>query len=142
MVNIIVAISENNAIGKDNQLLFKLKEDLKNFKRLTTNNVVIMGRKTYESIGKPLPNRINIVLTRDDKYSTVQYPFLDLGDSFVLKSLEEAIEFSKREYPDKEIFIIGGGQVYKQSLENGIVDRMYITKFKKIVSDADTFSLK
>ena len=63
---IIVAVSENDAIGKDNKLLFHLKEDMQNFKRLTTSNVVIMGRKTYESIGKPLKDRINIVISRSD----------------------------------------------------------------------------
>ena len=63
---IIVAVSENDAIGKDNKLLFQLKEDMQNFKRLTTSNVVIMGRKTYESIGKPLKDRINIVISRSD----------------------------------------------------------------------------
>ena len=67
MVSIIVAISENNAIGKNNELLFKIKKDLQNFKEITTNNVVIMGRKTYESIGKPLPNRINVILSRNDQ---------------------------------------------------------------------------
>ena len=130
MINIIVAISENNAIGKDNQLLFRLKEDLKNFKRLTTDNVVIMGRKTYESIGKPLPNRVNLILSR-------QKENVDNIETF--ETLENAIDFSKQKYPDKEIFIIGGGQIYKQSLEKGIVDRMYITKVKKTISNADTY---
>lgn len=129
MINIIVAIAENNAIGKNNQLLFKVKKDLQHFKQLTTNNVVIMGRKTYESIGKPLPNRINIVLSRQKENI----------DVLVFKDLNDAIEHAKKEYPEKEIFIIGGGQVYLQALLNGIVDRLYITKFKKIISDADTY---
>lgn len=130
MVNVIVAISENNAIGKNNQLLFKLKNDLQNFKRLTTNNVVIMGRKTYESIGKPLPNRVNLILTR-------QKENIDNIETF--STIEEAIDYCKKEYPEKEIFIIGGGQIYLQSLNKDIVDRLYITKVKKVISDADTF---
>ena len=131
MINIIVAISENNAIGKDNQLLFSLKKDLQHFKNLTTNNVVIMGRKTYESIGKPLPNRINLVLTRENKEN------IDNIETF--SSIEDAIEYSKTNYPNKEIFIIGGGQVYLQALNKEIVDKLYITKVKKHIEDADTY---
>lgn len=131
MINIIVAISENNAIGKDNQLLFRIKKDLQHFKQLTTNNVVIMGRKTYESIGKPLPNRVNFVLTRENTEN------IDKIETF--SSIEEAIEYSKIKYPNKEIFIIGGGQIYLQALEKNIVDKLYVTKVKKIIPDADAF---
>ena len=123
---IIVAVSENDAIGKDNKLLFHLKEDMQNFKRLTTSNVVIMGRKTYESIGKPLKDRINIVVSRSDNKDEVNLIWVH--------SLEEAMKKAK-EY-EKDIYIIGGGSIYKEAL---IVDKIYLTRIKKRVNDADTF---
>lgn len=126
---IIVAVSENDAIGKDNKLLFHLKEDMQNFKRLTTNNVVVMGRKTYESIGKPLKDRINIVISRSDNKGE--------GNLIWVHSLEEAIKKAK-EY-EKDIYIIGGGSIYKEALEKDIVDKIYLTRIKKRVNDADTF---
>lgn len=129
MVNIIVAVTENDAIGKDNELLFRLKEDLKNFKRLTSENVIIMGRKTYESIGKPLKNRINIVISRNDNK--------DEENLIWTHSLEEALKKAK-EY-EKDIFIIGGGSVYKEALEKDVIDKIYLTRIKKRVNDADTF---
>ena len=129
MVNIIVAVTENDAIGKDNELLFRLKEDLKNFKQLTSENVIIMGRKTYESIGKPLKNRINIVISRNDNK--------DEENLIWTHSLEEALKKAK-EY-EKDIFIIGGGSVYKEALEKDVIDKIYLTRIKKRVNDADTF---
>ena len=126
---IIVAVSENDAIGKDNKLLFHLKEDMQNFKRLTTNNVVIMGRKTYESIGKPLKDRINIVISRSDNK--------DEENLIWVHSLEEAMKKAK-EY-EKDIYIIGGGSIYKEALEKDIVDKIYLTRINKRVNDADTF---
>lgn len=126
---IIVAVSENDAIGKDNKLLFHLKEDMQNFKRLTTSNVVIMGRKTYESIGKPLKDRINIVVSRSDNKDEVNLIWVH--------SLEEAMKKAK-EY-EKDIYIIGGGSIYKEALEKDIVDKIYLTRIKKRVNDADTF---
>ena len=131
MVNIIVAISENNAIGKNNKLLFRLKKDVENFKKITTNNIVIMGRKTYESIGKPLSNRINVVLSRNNNLK---------NDSIsIFNDLKSAIDEMKIFYPEKDIFIIGGGQIYKQAIEENLVDKLIITKVKKVVNDADTF---
>ncbi len=129
MVNIIVAITENNAIGKDNKLLFRLKKDLQNFKEVTTGQIVVMGRKTFESIGKPLPNRVNAVITSNKVIEGVK----------VYSSLTNAIEKLKMEFPEKEIFIIGGGQIYKEALNNDLVDTLYITKIKKEVLDADTY---
>ena len=120
MVNIIVAISENNAIGKNNKLLFRLKKDVENFKKITTNNIVIMGRKTYESIGKPLSNRINVVLSRNNNLK---------NDSIsIFNDLKSAIDEMKIFYPEKDIFIIGGGQIYKQAIEENLVDKLIITK--------------
>lgn len=130
MINIIAAITDNNAIGKDNKLLFRLKKDMAHFKNITTDNVVIMGRKTYESIGKTLPNRVNIVLSRNMESNE---------DFYTFDSIEKAIEWSKENYPQKEIFIIGGASVYDKALKDDIVDKLYMTKIKQTVEDADAF---
>ena len=130
MINIIAAITDNNALGKDNKLLFRLKKDMAHFKNITTDNVVIMGRKTYESIGKTLPNRVNIVLSRDMESNE---------DFYTFDSIEKAIEWSKENYPQKEIFIIGGASVYDKALKDDIVDKLYMTKIKQTVEDADAF---
>ena len=103
-ISIIVAMSKNRVIGKNNTMPWHLSDDLKNFKSVTTGKTVIMGRLTYESIGKPLPNRKNIVLSRNLKNS----------DVIVLDKLEHAIEESKEE---NEIFIIGGQDIYNQTIE-------------------------
>ena len=129
MVNLIVAVSENDAIGKGNKLLFHLKDDMRNFRRLTTGNAVIMGRKTYESIGKALPDRLNIIISR-----TIHE---DVDDVKWATSLEDAIDIANS--LKKEIFIIGGGSIYEKALEKDIVDRIYLTRIKKKVYDADTF---
>ena len=130
MINIIAAITDNNALGKDNKLLFRLKKDMTHFKNITTDNVVIMGRKTYESIGKTLPNRVNIVLSRNMKSNE---------DFYTFDSIEKAIVWSKENYPQKEIFIIGGASVYDKALKDDIVDKLYMTKIKQTVEDADAF---
>lgn len=125
-ISIIVAIAENNAIGKDNQLLWYIPDDLKRFKRLTTGHPVIMGKKTYESLPiRPLPNRMNIVLT--------DIPGEKIKDCTMAYSIEEAISHC----PDgEECFVMGGGMVYRQFLE--IADKLYITFVHKEF-DADTF---
>ena len=89
-----------------------------------------MGRKTYESIGKTLPNRVNIVLSRNMKSNE---------DFYTFDSIEKAIEWSKENYPQKEIFIIGGASVYDKALKDDIVDKLYMTKIKQTVEDADAF---
>jgi len=101
MINIIVAASLNNVIGKDNKLLWRQSADLKRFKELTTGKTVVMGRKTYDSIGKPLPNRRNIVITRQN---------IEIPGCEVVHSLEEALKL------DNEIFILGGGEIYQKSI--------------------------
>lgn len=130
-VKIIVAATENDAIGKNGGLLFSFKGDMKHFKDTTSGNVVIMGKKTYESIGRALPNRENIVLsrTKDVVSNNIHWK----------TSLEEAIAFSEQNYKDKGIFVIGGGTLYKETLEKGYADTIYLTRIKKNVSDADTF---
>lgn len=130
MINIIAAITDNNALGKDNKLLFRLKKDMEHFKNITTDNVVIMGRKTYESLGKTLPNRVNIVLSRNMESNE---------DFYTFDSIEKAIEWSKENYPQKEIFIIGGASVYDKALKDDMVDKLYMTKIKQTVEDADAF---
>lgn len=126
-LNIIVAVTLNNCIGKDNQLLFKLKEDLKIFKQKTTGNNVLMGRKTFESIGKPLPNRNNYVLTRDPNFKA--------EGVIVVGSWEE---FFEKEDKTKETFCIGGGEIYKQAINKGYVKTIHRTIIFKEV-EGDTF---
>ena len=126
MASIIVATSENGVIGVDNKLPWYLPEDLKRFKKLTENNVVIMGRKTYESIGKPLPNRFNIVISRNKD--------LTIPGCLVVNSLEKALY---KAGSDKKVFIIGGGEIYRQSLE--YVDKIYLTKVHINVEGDTTF---
>lgn len=117
-LSIIVAMSSNRVIGVNNSLPWHLSEDLKHFKTLTTGHTIIMGRKTYESIGKPLPNRRNIVISRNLNafYGGVE----------VVHSLEDAFSTSSN---DEEVFIIGGSNIYEQSLH--LVEHLYITEIKK-----------
>ena len=112
MISIIVATSKNRVIGNNNSLIWKLPADLKRFKQITTDNTIVMGRKTYESIGKPLPNRRNIIITRDTNYL--------VDNCEVVNSLEEALMLC-----NNECFIIGGGEIYKQSID--ISDKIYLT---------------
>lgn len=126
MISLIVAISENNAIGKNNELLCHIPNDLKRFKKLTTGNCVIMGKRTWESLPKrPLPGRTNIVLTDNPSEC------FDCG--LTAYSIEDAL---KKCDHNKEVFIIGGGSVYNQFLP--IADKLYITHIHKSF-EADTF---
>lgn len=127
MISIIVAASSNNAIGKNNQLLWHLPNDLKFFKNTTWASVVIMGRKTFESVNKPLPGRINIVITRQKDW---------IADHVIkVDGLETALAEAKKTNC-KEIFIIGGGEIYRSSMS--IVDRIYLTRVHVNI-DGDTF---
>lgn len=128
----IVAMSINGAIGKDNRLPWSCKEDMKRFKELTTNNVVIMGRKTHESINKVLPNRINIVVTSSITVVTSKSEDLHFCPS-ISSALLLANSFNKK------IFIIGGDTLYKQTIP--LWDELYLTIINKEVLDADTFFL-
>lgn len=113
MIKIVVAVSKNWVIGNNNTLIWKLPNDLKRFKEITTGGSVVMGRKTYESIGRPLPNRRNIIITRDLNYH--------IEDCEVVNSIEEALLLT-----NNDCFIIGGGEIYKQSLP--ITDVIYLTR--------------
>jgi dihydrofolate reductase len=161
MINIITAIANNNVIGYNNTIPWKLSEDLKRFKSLTINNIVIMGRKTYESLGsKPLPNRINIILTNDKNYKA--------DHCIICSSLNNAVVYcglvnnihdyayalyrdsgyqtatdiltgnvsSVKEYKEKSIFIIGGNKLYEEGLK--IANRLYITNVN-IDVEGDTY---
>jgi dihydrofolate reductase len=112
-INIVVAIAANNAIGKNNKLLWHLPKDLKHFKDLTTGHTVVMGRKTFDSVGKPLPNRRNIVVTRQD---------IQIESCEVVNSLEAALALVAGE---EEIDIIGGAEIYKQAMP--LSNYMYLT---------------
>ncbi|WP_333599796.1 dihydrofolate reductase [Flavobacterium sp.] len=125
MITLIAAVAENNALGKDNQLLWHLPEDFKRFKKLTTGHYIIMGRKTFESFPKPLPNRTHVIITRQQDYAP--------ADCIVVNSLQEAITVCPM---DEEVFVIGGGEIYKQSIE--MADKIDITKVHHSF-DADTF---
>jgi len=126
-ISLIVAASENNAIGKNNQLLWNLPNDLKYFKNKTWGMTVIMGRKTYEAVNKPLPGRVNIVITKQESWQG--------AGAWVAKDLENAL-IQAETTNCKEIFIIGGGGIYKQSMD--IADKIYMTRVHAEL-DGDTF---
>ncbi len=115
MISIIVAVAKNRVIGNDNQLLWDIKEDMRYFREKTKGKVVVMGRKTYESIGHPLPNRTNIVLTRGK---------CNIPGYIVMNSIEEVLGIKR------DIFIIGGSEIY--SLFIPYVEKMYITEIDKV----------
>ena len=124
-VSLVVAASTNNVIGSDGGLPWHLPDDLRHFKRLTTGNPIVMGRRTFESIGRPLPNRRNIVMTRDPDYVA---PGCD-----VVSSVREALDLLK---DTDEVMIIGGGQVYRDFLPHA--DRIYLTRVQADV-EGDTY---
>lgn len=126
-LSIIAAIGKNRELGKNNALLWSIPEDMKHFRELTTGHAIIMGQKTYESIGRPLPNRTNIVLTWDKDF---QAP-----GCTVCFSMEGAIARAK-ETESEEAFVIGGGSIYAQALP--LADRLYLTLVDGVF-DADVF---
>lgn len=127
-ISAIASIGENRELGKSGRLLWRIPDDLKRVKALTTGHPIIMGRKTYESIGKPLPNRTNIVITRDKSYRA--------EGCVVVHSLDEALA-KAREVENKEVFIFGGAQIYEEAFPH--IDRLYLTTIHANDPDADTF---
>ena len=113
MISVIVAVAENGTIGDKNRLLWHITEDMKHFRRITTGHPVVMGRKTYESLGRPLPNRRNVVISRQD---------LVIEGCEVAHSLEEALALFGA---DEELFVIGGAQIYAEAMP--VADRFYLT---------------
>ena len=122
--SIIVAIAKNRAIGKDNKLLWYLPNDLKHFKDITSGHTVIMGRKTFDSVGKPLPRRRNIVVTRQD---------ISIEGCEVVKSIDAALTLCAHE---DEVFIVGGAEIYRQAIP--LTNRIYLTIIDQEF-DGDTF---
>ncbi len=127
MISLIAAIGKNNELGKNNALLFNMPADMKYFKDTTRLHTVVMGRKTFESIGKPLPNRRNIVITRNVSYKPAGVE--------VVHSLAGALDILPNQ--NEEIFIIGGAELYKETVP--IADKLYITHVDAIDKDADVF---
>lgn len=124
MIGLIVARSKNNVIGKDGQIPWKIKGEQKQFKELTTGNVVIMGRKSYEEIGHPLPNRENIIVSSSKNFE---------GENLVtVHSLKEALELAG----ERDVYIAGGYGLFKEAID--IVDKMYITEVDIEIEDGDT----
>lgn len=125
MIGLIVARSKNNVIGKGGQIPWRIKGEQKQFKKLTTGNFVVMGRKSYEEIGHPLPNRMNVVVSNTVAYS---------GENLVtVKSLQEAISLAG----DADIYISGGYGLFKEAIP--LVDKMFITEIDLVVEDGDVF---
>lgn len=116
-ISLIAAISKNKVIGRDNKIPWHISADFKRFKEITMGHPIIMGRKTFESIGKPLSGRTNIVITRDENYSSEGIT--------VTHSIEDAIELAKQKEGNDEIFILGGGQIFDQSMS--LADKLYLT---------------
>ncbi len=130
MISIISAIGKNNEIGKKNELLWNLPVDMKHFRETTSGHTVAMGQKTFESIDRPLPNRRNIVLTKDNSFNR--------DGVKIVRSLEEFDDLLKKtSKPDEEIFIIGGGMIYKLFIDKA--DKLYITHVNAKFPEADAF---
>lgn len=127
IISIIAAIGENRELGRNNNLIWKIPEDMKRFRESTSGHPVIMGRKTYESIGRPLPHRTNIIITRQSGYQA--------DGCLVVDSIEQAITQAKK-LATEEIFIIGGGEIYKAAWPH--VNRLYLTIVHKTAA-ADVF---
>lgn len=126
-LTIIVAAGEDNAIGKNNDLIWHLSDDLKRFKAITNGHHIIMGRKTFESFPKPLPNRTHIVITRQDNYKVPD-------GVIVVNSMADAIDAARK---DGRPFIIGGGEIYKQAMD--VADKLELTRVHASFENADTF---
>lgn len=125
MITLIAAAAENNALGKNNDLIWHLPDDFKRFKTITSGHYIIMGRKTFESFPKPLPNRTHVIITRQKNYNP--------ENCIVVNNLEKAIEICPK---DEDVFVIGGGEIYKQSI--AIADKIELTRVHSTF-EADTF---
>jgi dihydrofolate reductase len=126
-IYLIAAIDGKRGLGKNNNLLFKIPNDLKRFKKLTLNHPVLMGRNTFESIGKPLPQRLNLIITRNRNYKAT--------GALCFNSIKQCYNYLiQKNY--KQVFIIGGGQIYRQTIKNA--DKLYLTQVKGDYK-ADTF---
>ncbi len=119
MLSILVAVSDTGVIGRDGGLPWRLSADLRRFRRLTTGHAIVMGRKTYESIGRPLPERTNIVVTRQADFTA--------EDVVVAGDIDAALRRAREAHgPDDEVFVVGGAEIYRQTLDRA--DRLYLTR--------------
>lgn len=130
MISLIAAIGKNNELGKANTLLWDLPRDMKHFRETTSGRTIIMGQKTFESLGRPLPRRRNIVLTKDQNFHPEGVEIV-----YSTEELDELLKITST--PDEEIFIIGGGQIYKIMIEKA--DRLYITHVDMEDKEADVY---
>jgi len=126
-ISAVAAIGKNRELGKNGKLIWNIAEDMKHFKEITSGHAVIMGRKTYESIGRPLSNRTNIIITRNSDFTA--------QGCIVVQSIDEAISEAKK-YDTQEVFIIGGGEIYKQAIN--LTNKLYLTIVNES-AQADTF---
>lgn len=133
---IIACINQKRALGKENKLLYHIGNDLANFKRMTIGNVVIMGRKTFESLpnGEPLKDRINVIITTNEDFG-VDAKFENV---YIVKSIKDVVELCDAFFWDKEVFVIGGESIYRQFMDEGLVDEMRLTIVNDD-SDGDVF---
>lgn len=137
IVSLIAAIGKNNELGRGNQLLWKLPADMQHFRDTTRGHAVIMGRKTFESIGRPLPDRENIVVTRQKGYYAPGITVVhSLDEALRFAALEQGKHFEEKQ-EETEIFVIGGGELYKEAISRA--QKLYITRVDDAVPDADTF---
>lgn len=125
-ITLIAAAAENNALGKDNQMIWHLPDDFKRFKQLTSGHYIIMGRKTFDSLPGMLPNRTHVIITRQQDYTA--------ENCIIANSLEEALKACPQ---DEEVFVIGGGEIYKQSIT--IADKIELTRVHGTTPEADAF---
>jgi dihydrofolate reductase len=131
MINLIAAVDLNNGLGYQNELLVKLSSDMSHFKKLTTGHFIVQGRKTFDSIGRPLPNRQNIILTRNKEYKA------PVG-TFVYHSIDEVVkQYKILNNNESELFIIGGGELFSQSLP--YAERIYLTIIEHSFENCDSF---
>lgn len=128
MIAIIVAFDKKRVIGNKGKIPWQLNEDKKHFKQLTTGNVVVMGRRTFEEIGYPLPNRYNIIVSSTAKYLT--------ANCTTVASLQAAVDFAAKNFPEKKVFICGGALLYEQAI--ALADELYVTKIDAEY-EGDTF---
>lgn len=137
MFKIIACINQKRALGKNGKLLYTIKNDLANFARMTKNNVVIMGRKTFESLpnGEPLKDRINVILTSDKEYGVNK----DFENVYIAHSIQDVIELCEALFSDKELFVIGGETLYHQFLDGDLVDELRLTVVKDDTEGDVTF---
>ncbi|MEB2785940.1 dihydrofolate reductase [Algoriphagus persicinus] len=127
-ISLIAAVATNNVIGQENDLVWRLPDDFKRFKRITSGHYILMGRKTFESLGTPLPNRTHIVITRNPEYQVPE-------GNYVFESVERAFIFCKKMHVD-HLFVIGGGEIYKETLP--LADELVLTEVEA-TPEGDTF---